>query len=1075
MNMRLFIYTILFTLFFVDFVFAQSDQLDKSSVVDEFLDNSSKTNQAYVTTTKTRDDGFVSVTNLDVPYFNEQVVKIVKFNANGKFEFIKLLSDDKNPGYGTSIVQLNDGSFVVGGYSEIKKTKKRIAWIKQLSEFGDLIKTIEIPEDRDHPDFIPQSLLWLDNNVIILGTSDRSIAALECAIQTTSAFSSFWNIKVSDVSYVPVSLKATLMDDGIYIAASFQHHIDKSKKLWSITMLDYGLQIVHNTKWADYPVGNITRPILVNNNIYLAADYFQNRVGQSDIVVKVLDKDFNSVANHEIKKYGKDQVFDILEANSRILITGSSNGFRRGSATTDNTIWQIDLQGKILNSDPFYFGKENNEVIGNIFPSFDNMLYAVGSKSIGNKEVLAVTKLKYAHQTSISDISQDDIRLSLDTQVDITSLDPSDLHSLSYVLTNVSNRVLDNVQLLVSATQPGIKIPEKIVIPQLLPGSLYKFSVPVLLNNKNKGSSATITVSAKNQHNQSIAAVSKSLKVEKELLPKVILAGIYANENEEMVSASPGKTFTLQFDAINIWNKDLDNVEYLVKNNQFITVLSPPNKDQDLFSGQSSTKKGLFRLSEDYVGKDIKLPIQIISSNSQSLLTDTIITIPIIKYVEDIAALNQKSGTITPANSKTEKPEIKLTTKENPNSETEAKSKDVVVSTSKSATTTKKDGAKMNIEIKLNAWWDSSMSEDTVEAVNEKFPIKFTATFSQPLNIDNITIELNGVQTTYSGRKLEEVDIQRGKSDLSDIVTYFTLPLPNSLKKGKNIVKIKLADGEYLAELDKVIHYKAYDKGTLYIYAFGVPDQKGQLRYTSKDAMDFADLFRQQEGKIFGEVEIKTFTTKEETKAGEIATTLYNLSKKNYTDKDAIVVFMSSHGRIASNPTDGFLIQGSDFKSELEDKTAVRFQSEVLDRLEATHCKKYLFIDACHSGSLAYNDFNGRKYSEDIDFSSAINNFVKAANTTRTITSCQSQEVSFEDDAWENGAFTYSIKNILKDKTLCRQLDTNKDGGLSLGEIYSYLQKDVLSIVKQRKKETQTPYLNGVQNNSDLDPPFFAY
>ena len=76
--------------------------------------------------------------------------------------------------------------------------------------------------------------------------------------------------------------------------------------------------------------------------------------------------------------------------------------------------------------------------------------------------------------------------------------------------------------------------------------------------------------------------------------------------------------------------------------------------------------------------------------------------------------------------------------------------------------------------------------------------------------------------------------------------------------------------------------------------------------------------------------------------------------------------------------------------------------------LDKIKCHKLVFIDACHSGAA-----KGSKGTIDAE---SLLKLSRAAVGTTTITSCRSDEQSYEDNDWENGAFTEALMEASNNK-----------------------------------------------------------
>jgi uncharacterized caspase-like protein len=133
--------------------------------------------------------------------------------------------------------------------------------------------------------------------------------------------------------------------------------------------------------------------------------------------------------------------------------------------------------------------------------------------------------------------------------------------------------------------------------------------------------------------------------------------------------------------------------------------------------------------------------------------------------------------------------------------------------------------------------------------------------------------------------------------------------------------------------------------------------------------------------------------------------------------------------------------------------------------LEKIRCKKVVLLDACHSGS-------SRAKSDVLnadDVNAALQSLSKFTTGWATFSSCDTNESSFEDSEWENGAFTKAFKEALtvgraslKDGKVLTA-DANGDNLLSLKELADYTKLRVMDLVSRKHgtSSTQTPVFKG--------------
>ena len=255
-------------------------------------------------------------------------------------------------------------------------------------------------------------------------------------------------------------------------------------------------------------------------------------------------------------------------------------------------------------------------------------------------------------------------------------------------------------------------------------------------------------------------------------------------------------------------------------------------------------------------------------------------------------------------------------------------------------------------------------------------------------------------------------------------------------------------------------------KANLHILAIGPPHE--DLKYTSKDAADFAAAFESQkgEGMLFNEVFITQLTTKEETTKGAIEEVIESFRDQSdrgaISKRDVMLVFISSHGKIMR---DRFKIIPSDFKGKRYQ--TLDYEDEILNELEKVNGVKFVFIDACHSGSIPEG---GKALGDE---SKIIGILAEQKEGITIITSCRKREYSYEHQDWENGAFTQAILEKLRVENTGFQENASSVSGLeylNIKELFQYVQERVPSLVNEKIGKEQNPYkpLQQVEDNTPI-------
>jgi WD40 repeat protein len=310
----------------------------------------------------------------------------------------------------------------------------------------------------------------------------------------------------------------------------------------------------------------------------------------------------------------------------------------------------------------------------------------------------------------------------------------------------------------------------------------------------------------------------------------------------------------------------------------------------------------------------------------------------------------------------------------------------------------------------------------------------------KPLNKEDITIIINGKKEQQA--KFNEVSLKQKANtrETGDTKSFeYTFVKKVLLPDQDNVLQVACL-GNPSKQKVRVVYNGG--KPTLHILAIGT---SLDLQFPKKDAQDFAKLFNAQGGKnkIFASVETRTLVGKDATtNAIKEAVEFYKYQFKSgsISPNDIILVFISSHGFMYQNK---FRIQGDDYKEIYKETYSVAYD-ELVSRLNEVDCKKLIFLDACFSG--------GAKATT-ADINEAIVNINSQHNGTTTFSSCSNDEYSYEDESWNNGAFT---KAIVEGCTTAAA-DADKNGIITIGELYKYVKTKVPAMVMDKKHKSQHP------------------
>jgi WD40 repeat protein len=308
------------------------------------------------------------------------------------------------------------------------------------------------------------------------------------------------------------------------------------------------------------------------------------------------------------------------------------------------------------------------------------------------------------------------------------------------------------------------------------------------------------------------------------------------------------------------------------------------------------------------------------------------------------------------------------------------------------------------------------------------------------------------------------------------------------LSTGDNNIKVSCINEKGVESLKEsigiVFNPQKTIKPDLYIIAMSVSDYKDNrydLQYAAKDGKDIASLFSSlaaPEGG-YGKVFIDTLFNK-----SAIRKNFFKLKQKLSVSKvdDEVVVFVSGHGLLNKDLNFYYATYDIDFRHPEENGISFDELESILDGIPAR--KKLLMMDACHSGEVDKDEVPGliasnvekadnitfrgdvKEYSYKGVDAGAANSGLSSSTTlelmqelfagldqgtgTTVISAAAGKGYALESPQWNNGIFTYSIINGLKNMAA----DRNKDGTVTISELKDYSIKQVQLLTGGRQKPT---------------------
>jgi uncharacterized caspase-like protein len=220
----------------------------------------------------------------------------------------------------------------------------------------------------------------------------------------------------------------------------------------------------------------------------------------------------------------------------------------------------------------------------------------------------------------------------------------------------------------------------------------------------------------------------------------------------------------------------------------------------------------------------------------------------------------------------------------------------------------------------------------------------------------------------------------------------------------------------------------------LHLLAIGVSDYGDAARhlkldYAKKDAEDIANALLSTQTSLYADVIAQVLRDKEATKAGilrGLATLRQNMAAGE-PGQDLAVVHFSGHGAMIDD-TFYLLPHGVDARDPIGVTASALPITMLRDELRkiGEHGRVLVFLDACRSGAATAD---GREIAAN---ATALRTALATANVT-VLTSSEGGELSREDEAWGNGAFTEILLDALT------QSDDDRNGLISVTELVNYL------------------------------------
>ena len=200
----------------------------------------------------------------------------------------------------------------------------------------------------------------------------------------------------------------------------------------------------------------------------------------------------------------------------------------------------------------------------------------------------------------------------------------------------------------------------------------------------------------------------------------------------------------------------------------------------------------------------------------------------------------------------------------------------------------------------------------------------------------------------------------------------------------------------------------------LYVLAVGVGNYQhasiNKLRLAAKDARDFVAVMQQQKGRLYRDVEVRLLTDEQASK--DAIMDGMDWLQRSTTEHDVAMMFVAGHGM--NDGARGYTFLPVRADPDRLFSTGVRV-SDIRSVLGNMVGKALFFFDSCHSGGVAQGGGEAAR-ALDTDINGVLNELGSAENGVVVFSSSGSRQVSYEDTAWGNGAFTKALVEGLSGK-----------------------------------------------------------
>lgn len=341
----------------------------------------------------------------------------------------------------------------------------------------------------------------------------------------------------------------------------------------------------------------------------------------------------------------------------------------------------------------------------------------------------------------------------------------------------------------------------------------------------------------------------------------------------------------------------------------------------------------------------------------------------------------------------------------------------------------------------------------------------------------NVTVRVNGVESArFEGDALPAATEAKGSVDATV-----------KLAEGQNWIEVTAEDFEgRRSDLQRfrTILKDSPTETKRYIVALGVSDYAKpelNLQFAAKDANDLLEALAGSGAQGSDQVLLLT-NDQVDRSAVEKIREFVGKSSEN----DEVILFCAGHG-VLDDKLD-YYYAGHDFDPERPAETGIKLDDLVGAVSSAKALKRLVLLDTCHAGVVGEKDEmllaqmdtklpsgvravaqRGMKVQQAADFSASdkqrfIEEMFSLPGTIRGVNiigASAGAQFALESDQWNNGVFTASVIEGLRDK----KADWNEDGRITVSELKNYLGQRVSELTAGAQK----PSVVAFEQDQDFD------